>query len=88
MSNSFLTKKFLIINNKIPYSFLTHTHTHTYIYIYIYIYHSATNHNKINTHLLTYHYFFIGCPPWGVAQVQGLAGLTPGQATLSLLLLS
>ena len=80
MSNSFLTKKFLIINNKIPYSFLTHTH--------IYIYHSATNHNKINTHLLTYHYFFIGCPPWGVAQVQGLAGLTPGQATLSLLLLS
>jgi hypothetical protein len=80
MSNSFLNKKFLIINNKIPYSFLTHTH------IYIYIYHSATNHNKINTHLLTYHYFFIGCPPWGVAQVQGLAGLTPGQATLSLLL--
>ena len=34
MSNSFLTKKFLSVNNK---------------YIYIYIYNGSTNHNKRNT---------------------------------------
>ncbi len=36
MSNSFLTKKFLSVNNK-------------NIYIYILIYHGSTNHNKLNT---------------------------------------